>query len=55
MQYGYVKAIKDISVASQVDILISHKVGKEHIYIPLAVEELALQKSINLANGGCDQ
>lgn len=35
MQYGYVKAIKEISVVSQVDILISHKVGKEHIYTSL--------------------
>lgn len=32
MQYGYVKAIKNISVANQVDILISHGVDKEHIY-----------------------
>jgi DNA invertase Pin-like site-specific DNA recombinase len=35
MLYGYIKAIKEISVANQVDILISHKVGKEHIYTSL--------------------
>ncbi len=35
MQYGYVKAIKDISVANQVDTLISHKIDKKHIHTAL--------------------
>lgn len=35
MQYGYISAIKDISATNQVDTLISHGVGKEHIYTSL--------------------